>query len=123
MDYDNIKEVEKHIIELGYKPTDVATVGNCRLVNYGCGNYQVCLFKMDMETNELVGVSFAYTNPEYFKYLLSNNTIIATIRIDNIREVLDIISRIDIKKCSEYPQEKMETVLYNIINEKVIDRL
>lgn len=123
MNYDNIKEVEKHIIGLGYKPTDVETVGDCRVVSYGCGNYLVILFQMDTETNELVGVSFAYTNPEYFKYLLSNNTVIATIRIANIREVLDIISRIDIEKCSEYPQEKMETVLYNIINEKVIDRL
>lgn len=122
MDYENVYDVEKYIIGLGYEPVGPsAKLASYGLSSYKRGNYKVSLYRTT--ATGIYSVSFAYTNPKYFKYLLSNNVFTATILTDDIREVLEIISRIDIEKCSEYPQEKMEVILYNIINERVIDRL
>lgn len=125
MDYENVYDMEKYIIGLGYEPVGpsakLARLGFC---SYKRGNYKVSLYRSNRTTpTGISGISFAYINSKYIKYLLSNNVVVATILVDDIREVLEIISRIDIREMSKYPPEKMEVILYNIMNEKVIDRL
>lgn len=115
-------EISKRLLELGYsKPKGDYTYDDRKYVTFSRNTYSVTVF-MDNDFNVL-NLSFQYVGRKYDFIRLVTTSDMASLRIMSDEEFMDIISRIDIRKMSKYPVDRMTGVLRNITNEKAIERL
>jgi hypothetical protein len=114
-------EIYKKLVELGYrKLKGDYTYDDRKYATFSRNTYSVTVF-MDSDFN-ILNLSFQYVGGKYdFIRLVTTN--MASLRIMSDEEFMDIISRIDIRKMSKYPVDRMSGVLTNILNEKAIERL
>lgn len=115
-------EISKRLLELGYsKPKGDYTYDDRKYVTFSRNTYSVTVF-MDSDFN-ILNLSFQYVGRKYDFIRLVTTSDMASLRIMSDEEFMDIISRIDIRKMSKYPVDRMTGVLRNITNEKAIERL
>lgn len=116
-------EISKRLLDLGYsKPKGNYTYNDRKYITFTRGTYSVTIF-MDNDF-KVLNLSFQHVGEESYTYLLTTSDIGKfKEKIISDEEFLDIISRIDIKKMSKYPVDRMTSVLMNILNERALDGL
>lgn len=115
-------EISKRLLELGYsKPKGNYTYNDRKYITFSRGTYSVTIY-MDSDFN-ILNLSFQYVNRNGNFTRLVTTSDWTSLGIMSDEEFLDIISRIDIRKMSKYPVDRMYVVLRNITNERAIDRL
>ncbi len=115
-------EISKKLVELGYrKPKGDYTYDDRKYATFSRNTYSVTVF-MDSDFN-ILNLSFQYVGVKYDFIRLVTTTTLASLRIMSDEEFMDIISRIDIRKMSKYPVDRMNVVLRNITNERAIESL
>ena len=116
-------EISKRLLDLGYsKPKGNYTYNDRKYITFRRGTYSVTIY-MDNDF-KVLNLSFQHVNGTDYTYLITTSDIGKfKERVISDEEFLDIISRIDIKKMSKYPVDRMTGVMQNILNEKAIERL
>lgn len=115
-------EIYKKLVELGYKkPKGDYTYDDRKYATFSRNTYSVTVF-MDSDFN-ILNLSFHYVNRNGNFTRLVTTSDWTSLRIMSDEEFMDIISRIDIRKMSKYPVDRMYVVLRNITNERAIERL
>ena len=123
MNYDKVRDVEKLILGMGYK--FYGNNDDYHYTMYSIGNYMMTIFQDDGSLEDIYDVSFEYCTSGVggLNYLLSTVTGVAMFKIETAKDVMDIVSRINIQACKDYPMDKMVGVIRNIMNERAIEKL
>lgn len=114
-------EISKKLMDLGYrKPKGDYTYDERKYATFSRNTYSVTVFM----TNDfkVLNLSFQYVGKDDYIHLVVTSDLRGA-RIMTDKEFMDIISRIDIRKMSKYPVERMTGVLSNITNERALDAL
>lgn len=115
-------EIYKKLMDLGYrKPKGDYTYDDRKYATFSRNTYSVTVF-MDSDFN-ILNLSFQYVGGKYDFIRLVTTSDQASLRIMSDEEFMDIISRIDIRKMSKYPVDRMNVVLRNILNERALNVL
>ena len=114
-------EISKKLVELGYKkPKGGYTYDDRKYATFSRDTYSVTVFMAN--DFKVLNLSFQYVGKNDYTYLVVTSDLTGS-RIMSGEEFMDIVSRIDIKKMSKYPVDRMTGVLGNILNERAIERL
>lgn len=116
-------EISKRLLDLGYrKPKGNYTYNDRKYITFTRGTYSVTIY-MDNDF-KVLNLSFQHVSGVDYTYLITTSDVKKfSERFISDEEFLDIISRIDIKKMSKYPVDRMTGVMRNILNEKALDAL
>lgn len=126
MDYNSICDVENFILKLGFTGIEEDTPEFFKRYGYKTfrlGSYKMTIFRKSGEEDEVYGVSFEYAGKDFFRFLLATSTVITMFYIDTVKELLEIVSRMNIDKCCNYSMEKMVILIRNIMNDMALDTL
>lgn len=123
MNYDKVRDVEELILGMGYK--FYGNNDDYHYIMYSAGKYMMTIFQDDGALEDIYDVSFEYCTRGVggLNYLLSTCAGVAMFKIETAKDLLDIVSRIDIRACKDYPMEKMVGVIRNIMNDKALNVL
>ena len=113
-------EISKKLMALGYKkPKREYIYDDRKYTSFSRGTYSVTVFM----TNEfkVLNLSFQHVSGVDYTYLIATD--LTGSRVMTGEEFMDIISRIDMRKMSKYPADRMKVVLRNIMNERALDAL
>lgn len=114
-------EISKKLLDLGYKkPKGDHTYDDRKYITFTRDTYSVTVFMAN--DFKVLNLSFQHVGKESYTYLLTTSDLTGS-RIISGEEFMDIISRIDMRKMSKYPLDRMKVVLRNIMNERAIERL
>lgn len=114
-------EISKKLVDLGYKkPEREYTYDDRKYTTFSRGTYGVTIFIAN--DVKVLNLSFQHVSGVDYTYLIATSDLTGS-RIISGEEFMDIISRIDIRKMSKYPVDRMNVVLRNILNERAIERL
>lgn len=114
-------EISKRLLNLGYMgPKGEYTYDDNKYAIFYRNTYSVTVF-MDSEF-KILNMAFQYVGKGDYRHLVVTSDTTGS-RIMSGEEFMGIISRIDIRKMSKYPVDRMIGVLRNITNERAIERL
>ena len=114
-------EISKKLVELGYsKPKGDHTYDDRKYATFSRNTYSVTVFMAN--DFKVLNLSFQYVGKNDYIHLVVTSDLRGS-RIMSDEEFMDIISRIDMRKMSKYPVDRMNVVLRNITNERAIERL
>ena len=114
-------EISKRLLELGYKkPKGDYTYDDRKYATFSRGTYSVTVFMAN--DFKVLNMSFQHVGKCDYTHLIITSDLTGS-RIMSGEEFMDIISRIDMRKMSKYPLDRMKVVLRNILNERALDGL
>ena len=125
MDYNSTCDVENFILKLGFAGEEETPEFYKRYgyKTFSLGNYKMTIFRRSREEDSVYGVSFEYADKDFFRYLLATSTVVTMFYIDTVKELLEIVSRMNIEKCCNYSMEQMVMLIRNIMNDMALDML
>lgn len=114
-------EISKKLLELGYrKPKGDYTYDDRKYATFSCNTYSVTVFMAN--DFKVLNMSFQHVGKCDYTHLIITSDLTGS-KIMSDEEFMDIISRIDMRKMSKYPLDRMKVVLGNIMNERAIEKL
>ena len=114
-------EISKKLVDLGYKkPEREYTYDDRKYTTFSRGTYAVTVFMAN--DFKVLNLTFQHVSGVNYTYLIATSDLTGS-RVMSGEEFIDIISRIDIRKMSKYPVDRMNVVLKNILNERALDAL
>ena len=114
-------EISKRLLELGYKkPKGDYTYDDRKYATFSRGTYSVTVFMAN--DFKVLNMSFQHVGKCDYTHLVVTSDL-TSLKIMSDEEFMDIISRIDMRKMSKYPLDRMKVILWNIMNERALDAL